>query len=182
VVADGRLAETEVREDFADAEWLIQAGEHLDDLQAGSVGQGSKELDLVGCGVSAIGRVGPTYYQNLKRLDDYYAALDSGGLPLARGIELSPDDLVRRAVIQALTCHFRVSIESIELAYLVDFGKYFAGELKDLKALQDDGLLELQPDWIVVTPKGRLLVRAICMLFDRHLRERQARASYSKLI
>jgi oxygen-independent coproporphyrinogen-3 oxidase len=140
------------------------------------------ESDLLGCGVSAIGRVGPTYYQNLKRLDDYYAALDAGRLPLARGIELSTDDLVRRAVIQALTCHFRVSIESIELSYLVDFGKYFAGELKDLRALQADGLVELQPDWIVVTPKGRLLVRAVCMLFDRYLRERQARASYSKLI
>jgi oxygen-independent coproporphyrinogen III oxidase len=140
------------------------------------------ESDLLGCGVSAIGRVGPTYYQNLKRLDDYYAALDAGRLPLARGVELSPDDLVRRAVIQALTCHFRVSIESIELSYLVDFGKYFAAELKDLRALQDDGLVELQPDWIVVTSKGRLLVRAICMLFDRYLRERQARASYSKLI
>ncbi|HXM80469.1 MAG TPA: coproporphyrinogen III oxidase, partial [Burkholderiales bacterium] len=140
------------------------------------------ESDLLGLGVSAIGRVGPTYYQNLKRLDDYYAALDAVRLPLARGIELSPDDLVRRAVIQALTCHFRVSIESIELSYLIDFSKYFAKELIDLRALQDDGLVELQPDWIVVTPKGRLLVRAICMLFDRYLRERQARASYSKVI
>ncbi len=140
------------------------------------------ESDLLGFGVSAIGRVGPTYYQNLKRLDDYYAALDAGRLVVARGIELSQDDLVRRAVIQALTCHFRVSIESIELAYLVDFSKYFAEELKDLKRLQADGLAEIAPDWIVVTPRGRLLVRAICMRFDRYLRERQARASYSKLI
>ena len=132
--------------------------------------------------MSAIGRVGPTYYQNLKRLDDYYAALDAGRLPVARGIELSQDDLVRRAVIQALTCHFRVSIESIELAYLVDFSKYFAEELKDLKRLQADGLAEIAPDWIVVTPRGRLLVRTICMRFDRYLRERQARATYSKVI
>ena len=140
------------------------------------------ESDLLGFGVSAIGRVGPTYYQNLKRLDDYYAALDAGRLPVARGIELSQDDLVRRAVIQALTCHFRVSIESIELAYLVDFSKYFAEELKDLKRLQADGLAEIAPDWIVVTPRGRLLVRTICMRFDRYLRERQARATYSKVI
>jgi len=140
------------------------------------------ESDMLGLGISAIGRVGPCYYQNAKRLEDYYAALDAGRLPVVRGIELTPDDLVRRAVIQALSCHFRVSIESIELAYLVDFRKHFDEELKDLRRLAAEGLVELAPDWIVVTPKGRLLVRRICMVFDRYLREREARASYSKVI
>ncbi len=140
------------------------------------------ESDMLGFGISAIGRVGPTYYQNLKRLDDYYAALDAGRLAVARGIELTQDDLVRRAVIQALSCHFRLSIESIELAYLVDFETYFQEELRDLKRLQGEGLVELTPDWVVVTPRGRLLVRAICMVFDRYLRERKARANYSRVI
>jgi oxygen-independent coproporphyrinogen III oxidase len=140
------------------------------------------ESDTLGFGLSAIGRIGPTYYQNLKALDDYYAALDAGRLPLARGLELSADDLVRRAVIQALMCQSRVSIESIELAHLIDFRKYFAPELADLLRLAADGLVELQPDWIVVTPKGRLLVRVIAMVFDRYLRERAARASYSRVI
>jgi len=140
------------------------------------------ESDMIGLGVSAIGRVGPTYYQNYKRLDDYYAALDSGRLPVARGIELTSDDLVRRAVIQSLSCHFRVSIESIELAYFVDFYRYFRDELADLRQLEKDGLVEVNQEWIVVTPRGRLLVRSICMVFDRYLRERQARASYSKVI
>jgi oxygen-independent coproporphyrinogen-3 oxidase len=140
------------------------------------------ESDMLGFGISAIGRVGPCYYQNAKRLDDYYAALDAGRLPVVRGIELTSDDLVRRAVIQALACHFRVSIESIELAYLVDFRKYFDAEMKDLRRLAFEGLVELGPDWIVVTPKGRLLVRSVCMVFDRYLREREARASYSKVI
>jgi oxygen-independent coproporphyrinogen-3 oxidase len=89
---------------------------------------------------------------------------------------------VRRAVIQALACHFRVSIESIELAYLVDFASYFGAELRDLKALEADGLVEVTPEWIIVTPRGRLLVRIVCMVFDRYLRERQARATYSKVI
>jgi oxygen-independent coproporphyrinogen-3 oxidase len=140
------------------------------------------DCDLLGLGISAIGRVGPTYYQNAKRLDDYYAALDAGRLPVARGIQLTPDDLVRRAVIQALICQFCLSIESIELAYLVEFDKYFSEELKALKALERDGLVELDPEWIRVTPKGRLLVRSICMVFDRYLRERRERASYSKVI
>jgi oxygen-independent coproporphyrinogen-3 oxidase len=145
-------------------------------------GYSAHQGDLIGLGVSAIGQVGPTYYQNLKNVDAYYAALDAGHLPVMRGMELTPDDLVRRAVIQALSCHFRLSIESIELAYLIDFQRYFSTELADLRRLARDGLIELEPDWITVTPKGRLLVRAVCMVFDRYLREREARASYSKVI
>jgi oxygen-independent coproporphyrinogen III oxidase len=138
--------------------------------------------DMLGIGVSSIGRVGPSYYQNEKRLDDYYAALDAGRLPVARGIELTTDDLVRRSVIQSLACHFRVSIESIELAYLIEFDAYFREEMADLRRLEREGLVALTPEWIEVTPRGRLLVRSICMVFDRYLRERQARASYSKVI
>ena len=140
------------------------------------------DCDLIGLGISAIGRVGPTYYQNVKRLDEYYGALDAEHLPVARGIELSADDLVRRAVIQSLICQFCVSIESIELAYLVDFRKYFAGELKALEGLARDGLVEFDGDWIRVTPRGRLLVRSVCMVFDRYLRLTRERATYSKVI
>jgi len=138
--------------------------------------------DLIGLGVSAIGSVGPTYYQNEKRIEDWEAALDAGRLPVARGIELTPDDLVRRAVIQALACHFRLSMESIELAHLIDFERYFAEELKDLQRLEADGLVERRGDWILVTAKGRLLVRVVCGVFDRYLRERAERAQYSKVI
>ena len=138
--------------------------------------------DMVGLGVSAIGRIGPTYYQNRKGLQEYYDQLDAGRLPVARGLELTQDDLLRRALIQALTCHFCVSIESIELAHLIDFRSYFGQELKDLRRLAEDGLVELAPDWIVVTSRGRLMVRAICMVFDRYLREARTRESYSKVI
>jgi oxygen-independent coproporphyrinogen III oxidase len=89
---------------------------------------------------------------------------------------------VRRAVIQALACHFRVSMESIELAHLIEFRGYFAQELKSLRRLADEGLVELQDDWIVVTAKGRLLVRVVCAVFDRYLREREQRAQYSRVI
>jgi oxygen-independent coproporphyrinogen-3 oxidase len=140
------------------------------------------EADLIGIGVSAIGRIGPTYYQNMKDLDDYYAMLDEGTLPVQRGIELTADDLARRAVIQALMCHFQVSIESIELSHLLEFRDYFATELADLARFEADGLVEISAEWITVTPRGRLLVRAICMVFDRYLRERERRASYSRVI
>ena len=160
----------------------LAVAQRMGQLARSFQGYSTHQGDLVGLGLSAIGQIGPTYYQNVKRLDEYYAALDAGRLPVWRGIELTQDDLVRRAVIQALACHFRLSIESIEDAYLVDFRKYFAAELADLRKLAQDGLVEFAPDWILVTPKGRLLVRAVCMVFDRYLRERQARATYSKVI
>ena len=138
--------------------------------------------DLLGFGASAIGSIGSSYYQNAKDLPAYYAALEDGRLPVWRGIELTADDLVRRAVIQSLICNFRLSMESVELSWLIDFRRYFAAEMQDLRRLADDGLVELQPDWIVITPQGRLLVRAVCMVFDRYLRERRRRTSYSKVI
>lgn len=138
--------------------------------------------DVLGFGISAIGKIGPAYCQSVKTLDEYYDRLDAGRLPVMRGLELSADDLVRRAVIQALICHFRLSIESIEMAYLVDFKEYFAAELNELKRFVSEGLVEVTPDWITITPRGRLLVRVICMQFDRYLRESQQRARYSKVI
>ena len=167
---------------FARASDDLAQAQALGQLKRSFQGYSTHLADILGLGVSAIGQLGPTYYQNAKNLDGYYAALDAGRLPVVRGIELTSDDLVRRAVIQALTCHFRLSIESIELAYLVDFRKYFAAELADLRRLAGDGLVELESDWITVTPRGRLLVRAICMVFDRYLREREAHAAYSKVI
>ena len=140
------------------------------------------DSDLIGLGVSAIGRIGPTHAQNVKNLDDYYAALDAGRLPTWRGVQLTADDLVRRAVIQSLACHFSLSKESIEIAYLVDFDRYFETELRDLERLAADGLVEFDDDWIHVTARGRLLVRAVCMVFDKHLRATQERSRYSRVV
>ncbi|MFO1319828.1 MAG: oxygen-independent coproporphyrinogen III oxidase [Burkholderiales bacterium] len=140
------------------------------------------ECDLVALGVTAIGSIGPTYVQNVRTLDEYYNRLDRGVLPVLRGIELSADDLVRRTIIQSLMCHNAVSIESLEIAHLIDFRTYFSAELQDLRPFIADGLVEFDEEWLTVTPKGRLLVRAICMVFDRYLRLQQRTASYSKVI
>ena len=156
-----------------------QLGRLTRDFQGYSTGG---ESDLVGLGVSSIGKIGPAYVQNVKDLEEYYARVERGELPVLRGIEARADDLVRRAVIQALACHFVLSKESIEIAHLIDFDTYFAAELRDLEGLAADGLVELEDDWITVTPRGRLLVRAVCMVFDRHLRESQQRAQYSRVM
>ena len=132
--------------------------------------------NLVSCGVSAISAVGNTYCQNEKTLDEYYAALDEGRLPVARGKRLETDDLLRRIVIQALMCNFELSTAAIEQTYPIQFWSYFAAERAKLEELAKDGLLVLEPEWISVTLKGRLLIRNICMVFDRYLSQAPAQA------
>ncbi len=140
------------------------------------------EADLLAFGVSAIGKVGPTYCQNYRTLDEYYDALDRNELPVMRGLELTADDLLRRSIIQALMCHFELSIESVEIAHLIDFKSYFADELAALREMEQAGLLSIDSQWITVEPKGRMLVRVIAMAFDRYLRTDRERARYSKVI
>jgi oxygen-independent coproporphyrinogen-3 oxidase len=120
--------------------------------------------------------------QNEKTLDKYYQVLDEGRLPVLRGIQLDADDLVRRAVIQAIACQYHLSKEAISHGYLVDFDAYFAEELKLLQPLVDDGLVEMDAEWIHVTDRGRLLVRAVCMVFDKYLRVVEKRAQYSRVM
>jgi oxygen-independent coproporphyrinogen-3 oxidase len=95
---------------------------------------------------------------------------------------LDADDILRRAVIMALMCHFEVAKESIESAHLVRFDDYFQRELEALKPFEEAGLVECSNDWISVTPKGKLLVRAIAMVFDRYLSEDLRSRPYSKIV
>jgi oxygen-independent coproporphyrinogen-3 oxidase len=140
------------------------------------------DCDLIGLGVSAISKVGPTYSQNVRELPEYYDRLRAGLLPTARGVLLDRDDLLRRAVIMALMCHFQVSKEGIEAAHLIKFDEYFRRELEDLRVFEEAGLVEITHDWISVAPKGKLLVRAIAMVFDRYLRQDQRLRRYSKIV
>ena len=134
------------------------------------------------CGVSAIGSVGATYSQNVKTLDAYYDALDRNELPVVRGARLSMDDALRRSIIQTLMCNFELSVPAIEEAWPIAFGAYFAPELARLKTLEDAGLLSVGPGWLTVSPKGRLLIRNICMVFDAFLTSAPQVARYSKTI
>jgi oxygen-independent coproporphyrinogen-3 oxidase len=138
--------------------------------------------DLLAFGVSAIAKIGATYSQNVRTLDDYYTRLDGDALPCFRGWRLSDDDRLRRDVIHALMCQFTVSVAAIEATHGIVFERYFAIELEELKAMIEDGLVEIAPDAITVTSRGRLLVRNVAMVFDRFLREQQKRASYSRVI
>lgn len=140
------------------------------------------DCDLIGLGVSAIGRIGATYSQNAKTMEEYCDALDHGQLPVVRGLALSRDDLARRAVIMALMCQGQVVFESIELAWLLDFKSYFAGEMEQLKAMQAQGLVTIDDTGIQVTPDGWYFVRGVAMVFDRYLQADRNRAKFSRII
>lgn len=140
------------------------------------------DCDLVGLGVSAIGRVGATYSQNAKTLEEYCDHLDQGRLPVARGLALSRDDLARRAVIMALMCQGQVVFESIELAWLLDFKTYFATEMEHMRELQRQGMVIVDDAGIQVTAQGWFFVRAVAMQFDKYLQADRNRARFSRII
>ena len=140
------------------------------------------ELDLVGLGVSAIGKVGNSYAQSIKLRHDYYDAIDAGRIPTLRGVELNADDVLRREVIHALMCGGVADMRAIEARHGISFNEYFARELVAMAALAKGGLVAVDADTIRVTPRGRFLLRSIAMPFDAYLAARLAEQRFSKVI
>ena len=138
------------------------------------------DCDLVGLGITSIGRVGDAYMQNVKDLIQYDELISQGKLPTFKGVDLTEDDKLRRAVITQLICHFDLSFAAIEKEFGINFSDYFASELQNLKPMQDDGLLTLSAEKIEVLQAGRLLIRNICMVFDKYLAQKQQQ--FSKVI
>jgi oxygen-independent coproporphyrinogen-3 oxidase len=139
------------------------------------------ELDLVAMGVSSISSVNHSFSQNHKTLEEYYQAIDAGVIPIYRGYKLNKDDLIRKAVIQQLACHFSLDKKSIENQFKIVFDDYFENEFLELQEFADDGLIDLDTDSINVTSTGRLLIRHICMVFDIYLRKQNTNR-FSKVI
>lgn len=140
------------------------------------------DCDLISLGISAIGRIGANYSQNVKTIDEYYDLLDQDRFPTARGLGLTHDDLIRRAVIMALMCQGEVQFEAIELAYMVEFKTYFATEISALNTSDFSEMLVIDAQGIQVTEIGWFFIRAIAMQFDRYLQTDKNRAKYSKII
>ncbi|WGE32701.1 oxygen-independent coproporphyrinogen III oxidase [Actinobacillus genomosp. 2] len=141
-----------------------------------------EECDLLGMGVSAISLLGDTYAQNHKELQQYYANVEEGGIALHKGLALSKDDCIRRDVIKALICNFKLEFDRLQAEYHIDFKQYFAEDLALLEPLAKDGLLEINENSIVVSPRGRLLIRNICLCFDVYSRQLAKRQQFSRII
>jgi len=130
--------------------------------------------DMFSFGVSSIAAFGDHFIQNHKTIEDYYAALSEKRLPINKGIALTEDDKIRQAVIAELICHFELNFEAFSQRHSIDFKTYFAQELRDLKPLEDDGLIAIETSQLKVHDAGRLLIRRICMGFDAYFRARIA--------
>lgn len=140
------------------------------------------EGDLIALGVSGISRVGSCYAQNVRSVAEYADRVSQGELPTLRGIELTRDDLMRRSIIMGLMCQGRVSIESIEIANLVDFRIAFARELAALRPYVELGLVTVDDSWLTITPLGRSAVRAIAAVFDRFFQQSEQRHTFSRVL
>jgi oxygen-independent coproporphyrinogen-3 oxidase len=139
------------------------------------------DCDLIGFGITSIGRVGDAYSQNVKELDEYDRLISQNKLPVFKGVELDDDDKLRRAVITQTICHFELTFAAIEQEFSINFSDYFAKELQALAPMQADGLLIISATGIQVLPAGRLLIRNICMVFDKYLAQKQQH-QFSKVI
>lgn len=138
--------------------------------------------DLLGMGVSAISMIGDCYAQNQKALNDWYASVETQGHGLWRGVTLTQDDILRREVIKTLICHFALDFQVIEGQWAIRFEDYFAEDLALLAPLIADGLVERTGKGLQVTPRGRLLIRNICMCFDLYLRNKARMQQFSRVI
>jgi len=140
------------------------------------------DCDLVGLGITSIGTIDNSFAQNVKTLDEYQALISANKLAVFRGVKIDQDDLLRRSVIMQLICHFNLNFADIESKFNVDFDEYFADEISRLAVMCDDDLIEMDTQSIRVTGKGRLLIRNICMVFDRYLNSTQNNQRFSKAI
>lgn len=140
------------------------------------------ECDLLGFGVSAISMIGDTYAQNQKELKKYYAQVDEMRHALWKGVSLDSDDLIRREVIKSLICNFKLDKIQIESMFDLTFDVYFDEDLKLLQTFVNDGLVEVSESEIRVTARGRLLIRNICMCFDKYLRDKARQQQFSRVI
>ena len=140
------------------------------------------DCDLLGLGVTSIGKVDNSYAQNRRELEEYYADIDAGRLPVFRGIELSRDDEIRRDTITKLICNFSLTYADVATRWGIDFGAYFAADLARVKPMEADGLLEMDAQGIRVLPRGRLLIRNLCMAFDAYRNGPEAQGGFSKVI
>ncbi|CAK3973091.1 oxygen-independent coproporphyrinogen III oxidase [Vibrio coralliirubri] len=140
------------------------------------------EADLIGFGVSAISMVGDAYAQNQKELKKYYAQVNDLRHALWKGVALDSDDLLRREVIKQLICNFKLDKTMIESEFSVNFNRYFKEDLELLQTFINDDLVEVDDKEIRVTLRGRLLIRNICMCFDKYLRAKARQQQFSRVI
>ncbi|MED5295563.1 MAG: oxygen-independent coproporphyrinogen III oxidase [Pseudomonadota bacterium] len=127
------------------------------------------QCDMIGLGVTSIGKVGDAYSQNVKTTAEYAEHLEAGRLPVLRGYRLTAEDQLRAELITALMCHGEVRFAEFEDRHGIHFQQHFAAALNQLEEMREDDLIETKQDALRVRPAGRLMMRNLAMAFDAYL-------------
>lgn len=141
-----------------------------------------RNCDLVGLGVSSISSIGNVFSQNSVTTMEYESRIEDGRLPVAKGVAVDDEDLLRADVIQSLMCYDALLFDDFDADHTVEFRTHFAAEIERLAPLAEDGLINVGSDAIRITPKGRLLLRNIAMTFDRYISDAQNDNRFSRAI
>ncbi len=141
-----------------------------------------RHCDLVGLGVSSISSIGNVFSQNSVTTLEYESLVESGKLPVRKGVVVDADDQLRADVIQSLMCYDELLFDEFDAKHDIDFRQYFAAEIERFTPLSGDGLVELSENGIRITPKGRLLLRNIAMIFDRYINDAENDNRFSRAI
>ena len=121
--------------------------------------------------------------QNQKDIPSWQKEVSEGRLPIWRGVSLTTEDRLRRGIIESIMCHGEVHFDEFEANFGIDFNDHFALELSNLLPLVQDGLLKKTEAGFRATPEGRLLLRAIAMVFDEYFHTRKSNIpSFSRVI
>lgn len=140
------------------------------------------DCDLLAVGITGISHIGNTYSQNVKEIDDYRQRILAGKLPVEKGTVIDDDDQIRKQVISELICNFKLQFSALEKKFDIVFSDYFADEMFSLETMIYDGLIVAETGTITVTSKGKLLIRNICMVFDRYITKTTSENRFSKAI
>lgn len=139
-------------------------------------------LDLYGFGVSSISEIDGNFIQNQRHVPEFEAALQGGVLPTSKGLILSPDDHLRKAVIEQLICNCYLDYAQISKTFGIDFKCYFGSELSASEGFVADGLITMEPNSLRVLPRGQILIRNICMIWDIYLTQQQGKQIFSRTV
>ncbi|GMB91304.1 oxygen-independent coproporphyrinogen III oxidase [Helicobacter ailurogastricus] len=141
-----------------------------------------KFSQTIGVGVTSIGEGQDYYTQNFKDLKRYEQALDSGHLPVERGIKLSAEDRLRKEVIMHLMNNLELDFRSIEEAFAIDFKTHFKDALDALKPYEQEGLVAISEEGLTTSPTGAMLVRNLAMVFDAYLGAQSGARRFSQTL
>lgn len=125
--------------------------------------------DIYAFGMSSISQIPDAYWQNEKDLPKYYAALDAGQVPLARGCLVTEEDKIRRETIMRVMCDLSLNYAAMSRRLGINFAAHFRRELESLAGFEADGLVRRTAEGMEVTGTGRLFIRNIAMSFDNTL-------------